>query len=432
MQAIEDRRSDCLSLLRELVSTDSTNPNWPGATTAAEGGESACNEILCRYFEAAGLTPHWVAPNPERRNLIGVRRGSGGGRSLLLNGHVDTVAATHLSEWKHGGPWGGEYSGGYVHGLGSCDMKGGLASMWAVAAALESANVRLRGELQLHSVVGEERMEHEIGTTACLRAGFVADAAVVLEPTSNPRPLSVASVSAGSWHLRITVIGKSTHAGNRAASLDAGSDIGEVGVNALEKAVDLVRILQTLESNWRHTKVHPYFPNGFFSIHPGLLKADAGSPIPFYFPDLAVIEYSIMYPPDESAEEIRNEIEDFVTTACQLDPWLRDNRPRLEWINNWPSLNTAWDEEVVRALCRARAYVTGELAPVSKPTPATPLSFGALCDGSFIQAFGTPTAVLGPGELSLAHSVNECIDFEQVIGAARILAHLVLDWCEVA
>jgi acetylornithine deacetylase len=238
LERVDSLRDDAVALLEELVRIDSTNPSFAGVDRAAViGGETRCNEVLRERYEQAGLETHWVAPDPERKNLVGVRSGSGGGRSLILNGHVDTVPPVEPDSWVNGNPWNAQIRDGRLYGIGSTDMKGSDTAMWLVAQALEDADARLAGDLQLHSVVGEEMMEHELGTSACVRAGFRADAAVVTEPTSFPKPLTISPIAPGNWYLRILVEGKSTHCGNRPLAIRPGGPGDEVGVNALEKGV---------------------------------------------------------------------------------------------------------------------------------------------------------------------------------------------------
>ena len=98
LERVDSLRDDGVALLEELVRIDSTNPSFAGVDRAAViGGETRCNEVLRERYEQAGLETHWVAPDPERKNLVGVRSGSGGGRSLILNGHVDVVPAGDVS-----------------------------------------------------------------------------------------------------------------------------------------------------------------------------------------------------------------------------------------------------------------------------------------------------------------------------------------------
>src|SRR4029077_10703395 len=98
--------------------------------------------------------------------------------------------------------------------------------------------------------VGGEMRDPGPGPPAGVRAGFRADAAVVTEPTSFPKPLTISPIAPGNWDLRILVEGKSTHCGNRPLAIRPGGPGDEVGVNALEKGVKIVAALQELETQW--------------------------------------------------------------------------------------------------------------------------------------------------------------------------------------
>lgn len=428
---IEALRDDTVALLQELVRVDSTTPTLPGVRREdVIGGETRCNEILKERYEQAGLETHWVAEDPERRNLVGVRRGSGGGRSLVLNAHVDTVAPVEPDRWLCGSPWNPELRDGRLYGLGSTDMKGSAAAMWAVAQALAEEGVELLGELQLHSVVGEEMMEHHLGTTAVVEAGFRADGAIVTEPSSYPRPLTVSPVAAGVWILRVVVRGKSTHCGNRPLAIRPGGPGDAIGVNALEKAVKIVGWLQELEEQWGLTKTHPYFSPGFFTIGANVLHADPGVPFPAFFPNRAAVEYVIWYPPQEAAEDVARQLEEHVLAGCALDPWLREHPPELQWLNNWPPMETPWEHPLVQAVARGHEAATGEA--VAEPSPERPVNFGAASDGSFYEKQGIPAVVYGPGDLRIAHCRDEHVLVDEVVAAAKALAAAVLDWCGAA
>jgi acetylornithine deacetylase/succinyl-diaminopimelate desuccinylase-like protein len=428
LAATDARRDEAVGLLAELVATASVNPSFPGVERESVlGGETACNALLARRFADAGCECHAVAEDPERENLVAIRRGSGGGRSLILNGHVDTVPPVDAANWVNGSPWNPERRGSRVYGLGSTDMKGGLAAAWLVLRALEDAGAALAGDVLVQSVVGEETWEHELGTTACVRAGFGADAAIVLEPTSLPRPLTICNVSAGLWALKITVTGKSTHAGNRPLAIRPGGPGDDIGVNALEKGVKVVEAIQQLEAEWGLTKNHPAFPPGFFNLLPGVFYSDAGFPVPYYFPDRAEIQYDVWHDPRESAEECAREVEEFVGAMCRMDTWLRHHPPRFQWLRYYPPLETPWDHPLVRTMVAAHEEASG--ARIPEPSPLTPTNFGAAMDGTWLQAVGIPSIVFGPGDVRIAHGRDEFVDVEEVVAAARSLVLAVLDWC---
>lgn len=425
--AVEARREEAFGLLEQLVAIDSTNPDFPGIERAGViGGEAQCAELLAERFGALGLDCELVAPDPQRPNLVARLRGSGGGRSLILNGHMDTVAPVRPETWA-GDPHLPARDGDLLRGLGATDMKSGLAAAWLAVAALRDAGAALAGDLQVHCVVGEEQMQHELGTSACLRAGHTADAAIVLEPASTPKPLTPSTTSAGNWVFRVTVTGRATHAGNRAAAVRPGGAGGAIGANAVEKGVLIVQALQQLEAEWGQTRAHPAFTPGFFTINPGAFHADAGAPSPAYLADRAEIDVLAWYPPDEDPEAVKAELAGRVHAAAQLDPWLREHPPQIAWLGNWPAAATPWEAPVAQAVRAAHEQVTGDA--VADPGPANPCGFPAVTDASFLEAAGIPAVVYGPGDLRVAHAADEHVSLEEVATAAAVVALTALAWC---
>ena len=228
-------------------------------------------------------------------------------------------------------------------------------------------------------------MEHDLGTTAVrARRASVRDGAIVTEPTSFPRPLTVSTVAAGVWILRIVVEGKSTHCGNRPLAIRPGGPGDEIGVNALEKALDVVEraaaargAVGDLRSATRASR------RGSSRSARTSCTPTRGCPFPAYFPNRAAIEYVIWYPPQESAEEVAREIEEHVLAACRLDTWLRDHPPAFEWLNHWPPMETPWEHELAQTMARGHEAASGER--VGPPSPEHPVNFGAASDGSFYE-----------------------------------------------
>ena len=131
-------------------------------------------------LESSGLRT--VLNYEGRPNLVGTWRGAGGGRSLILNGHVDTVTIEPRAGWTRD-PFGAEIVDGLMYGRGTSDMKGGVMAALMAITYLRHTGIRLRGDVSLQCVVNEEHAGN--GTLDLVRRGFRADAAVVLEPTSN-------------------------------------------------------------------------------------------------------------------------------------------------------------------------------------------------------------------------------------------------------
>jgi len=424
--AIDHLAPDVEQLLARLVAINSVNPSFPGIVRAdVIGGESACSRLIGQYLTQFGFETHEVARDPERVNLVAIRKGSGGGRSLLFNGHVDTVAAFKAEDWHCGNPWQPHRRGEEMFGLGTTDMKGGLTASCLALAALSRAGIRLKGDVQLHAVVGEETMDHENGTTAVIKAGFRADAAIVAEPSSQPEPLTIAPISAGNFNLEITVKGHGTHAGNRGAAIRPGGEGAAAGVNAIEKLIKIVQSLSELEQSWGMSKNHPCFPPGFFSLLPGVFHGDVGVPSVGYMADRAYVGYLVWYAPQDNWKDVKHEIEHHVHCTAQLDPWLRDNPPQLIWHSHWPVAAMPDDHPLLDILVRSRADVVGAIALGKAATGA----FQAVSDASFLQLQSIPAVVLGPGNLRHAHAVNEYINMQEWRQCARIYARAIIGWC---
>jgi acetylornithine deacetylase len=146
------------------------------------------HDLILPYEElptSAALRESGLAPVLDYRgrpNVVGVLKGSGGGRSLILNGHVDTVTIEPREAWTRD-PFGAEMDGGMMYGRGASDMKGGLMAAILAVAYLREAGVALRGDVIIQSVVNEDHAGN--GTLDLVRRGITADAAIVLEPTEN-------------------------------------------------------------------------------------------------------------------------------------------------------------------------------------------------------------------------------------------------------
>lgn len=422
---ILEHAPDAEQLLVELVAVPSVNPLQPGVDPDAyAGGETRANELFGRWLRDVGMEIHTVEAEPGRANLVGIRRGSGGGRSLGINAHIDTVAPL---AGRFEDPWKAERVGDLLYGLGVTDMKAAHAAAWLAVKALNTVGVELPGDLQIHSVVGEETMSHGIGTTAVLEAGFGVDAVIIPEPTSSGDDLfQLANTAAGNYLFSLTVRGRSTHWASRNLAIRAGGGGDEVGVNAIDKAFYVYSAMRQLEEQWAFSKRHPQFPPGAFIIHPGVLHADIGFPAAPYFPDRARFDYLLSFPPGETSEQIRSEIEGHLNAAAAMDPWLAEHPIEFEWIDTWPPAYTDPSSDFVRAALNARNDV---VAGFGSPALAAPQPNGAQSDASFYEAKGIPALVCGPGNLLVAHAADEYVDVNLIPAAARILVRTALEWC---
>lgn len=424
--AIDELMPEALEVLRDMVRVNCINPLFPGIKREdVIGGEAKAGRIFADYVQKFGFDLDIFAPDPERPNYILKREGEGGGRSLIINGHLDTVPPLRPEEWHNGDPWDARLTEDRLYGLGTTDMKSGLISAGIAGAVLERLGIKLKGPLQIHAVVGEETGNGELGTDAILEAGYIADAAIIAEPSSVPEPLSINPISVGHHILHIDIQGNGTHVGNRGPSIRAGGAGVKAGVNAVEKALLIVQALQQLEQEWGLTKQHPAFPPGGFTITPAFLHADSGAPSVGYLAHNARIGVLVWYPPGVDGEDIKAEIAAQVQHAAKLDLWLRDNPPVLTWVANWPAYETAEDSPIVKRMILDRAAVLGEIPAGLRQT----YGFTASCDATYFTNRGIPAITIGPGDIGCAHSVDEFVYLSQVRDAARIYARSIIGWC---
>ena len=435
MTSIEDRligrvdgmRDEIIKHVGELVRIPSVNPRYPGtAYDDVVGGEGQAARYMAGLFEDAGAKVSLIAPEPGRDNAVGVLEGDGGGRSLIFNGHVDVVPPGDEHQWQSD-PFAGGFSDNRIWGRGAADQKGGLVAQAMAAVALSREGVRLGGDLLLEAVVGEEVMDHEAGVSAVIGAGFTADAAIVSEPSGPPR-LGVIPATPGNLWFSITVRGKAVHASVRRELVREDGGGSRVGVNALEKAVFVIMpALQQLEQEWGSTKQHPLWRPGQFVIHPGVIDGGpTGARVPFITSDYCTVEYAAWFPPDEGVDRIKAELVDRVISACQLDPWLREHPPEIEWKMYWPALDTPQDHPIVQTLEAAHRAVV-DLTPSVGPSEIS--GWCAVCDATFLSDAGIPSVIYGPGSLLQAHMVDEWLDADELVTATMTLAVTAYRWC---
>lgn len=422
VDTIDGMRNDVIDFLSGMIQINSVNPAYSGKETEKFlGGETKCNEYIRPTLEKMGCKTDMWAELDQRTNLVGVLKGTGGGKSLILNGHVDTVPLGDPGKWTHP-PLSGELDGNRVHGRGACDMKGGIAAMIKAVEAIQKAGYKLKGDIIIQTVIGEETGEYEFGTMSAIKRGYRADAAIVTEPVHPPDRLAIQPTHGGLLWVRVTVKGKAAHIGVRYELIRAGGKGAEIGVSAIDKGIKIYNALMELERDWGQTKNHRLFPPGFFCLLAGVIDAGpTGVKTPFVVPDNFSIDYGFYYPPEEDVEDVKREIEEYIGNVAKNDPWLKDHPPIIEW-KKW-IIPTVGDENqpIVKELVRAYETVTGESAIVS--------GFVAACDTNALVKGGVPAVIFGPGSLLDAHTENEYVPVDELMTATKAIAVAALNWC---
>lgn len=420
---IDETSADLVESVRELIRVPSVNPNYPGTRFDDHiGYESEANLVLRDSFAGIFDTTETLWSAPKRENFVGVVRGSGGGRSLLLNGHIDVVPTGGEDNWTFA-PFGAQLDDGRIYGRGACDMKAGVVAGFWAAKALQECGIRLAGDLIVHSVAGEEVGEREIGTGLLLDRGYTADAAIVMEPSASfGGPLSINPTAASLLWGKVRVEGKAGHPGMRRELVRAGGIGHRAGVNAIDKGYLVLQALYRLEEHWGISKQRPHYLPGHFTIMPGIINGGPnGIDAPLMFAEYCEIDFLVWYPQDEEPAAIQAEITEFIARAVSIDPWLSAHRPVFTWPLSYTGYHTAVDHPIVAALGSAHLVASGGRSPVE--------AFPAACDASCMSELGIPVVNYGPGHLVNAHKADESVEVAEIVTAARSIALTAMDWC---
>jgi acetylornithine deacetylase len=419
------RRDGLVELLAALIAFDTRAPG----PDLKSRDEAALQAYLADRLRAAGLAVDVWEPDAAvlvasgypippghhfrgRPQLVARAGGSGAGRSLLLNGHVDVVTPEPRERWTCD-PFTATVRDGRVYGRGACDMKGGVAAMVLATEVLMDLGVRLRGDLVVNTVTDEESTA--AGALAVVARGVAADGAIVPEPTG----LAVWLGTRGSLMPEITVTGRPGHAGfPHEHSTDGGP------VNAIEKMQLVLGALQALREEWsdRSDIRHPWLRTG--TIVPTAF--DAGQWIVSY-PAAATLRCHVQYLPTQAdaagtGAPVVREIEERVRAAAAADPWLAAHPPSFVWHGDVPAACVDPATPIAAAALDAMAAVGLGREIGSRTT---------WFDGATFTRAGTPAIAVGPGAIAQAHAVDEYVPIDELVRAAHVLAVTAVRFCGV-
>ncbi len=356
------------ALAADLVSLDSVNPDL----IAGAAGEAEIATFVAGWAERAGLDVEVVEPRAGRPSVVVTAGGSGGGRALLLNAHLDTVGVAGMEQ-----PFEPRIDGDRLYGRGSYDMKAALAAILSVAAATKRAG--LQGDVIVTAVADEEVAS--LGTEAVLER-VRADAAVVVEPTE----LDVAIAHKGFAGFEIETEGVAAHGSRPDLGVDAIARMGPV----------LVRLAR-LDERLRAEPSHPLLSSG--SVHASLIEG--GQEFSSY-PARCVLTGERRTIPGEPPEQIERELRE---AAGDANVRLLVSRGPFE---------VSEDEEIVRLV---RGESGTELVGVPFWT-----------DAALVAGAGIPTVLFGPAGEG-AHAVVEWVDLPSVERVRDVLVAVARQFC---
>ncbi|MBW3592152.1 MAG: ArgE/DapE family deacylase [Actinobacteria bacterium] len=427
---IESHVGELVDVVRALVRFDTTSVDLSPGSEHTENEEAALQEYVADELAALGAeVDQWEPDAAEFANhpmmppwhhwrnrplTVGTFRGAGGGRSLVVNGHIDVVSAGDATRWS-APPFAAEVADGRIYGRGAVDMKGGIGSALFALKALRACGVELAGDVFFETVPDEETCA--MGTIAAIARGYRGDAGLVPEPTR----FNLWIATRGLLHGTLTVEGRSAHAEmNQPHWSDGG------GVNAIQKTMSLLGALNRLSAEWaeRPEKRHPLL--GTPAVHPTIVR---GGTFISNVPERCDLALNTTYLPQDADEAgygsvPRDEMERAVADEGAADGWLAAHPPSWSWYTDYPPSEIDPATQIVSVVQEA-----GRDAGIDVRAEGIDTTY----DGALLTRFaGTPSPGFGPGDLGRAHAPDEWVGIDELVLASRVYARAIVGWCGVA
>jgi len=417
-QVIEMNSKKYIEFLSKLISFDTSVIRH-----GEDGQEGAAQKWLASYMKNLGCEIDLFEPDNERMkqypgynsghnylnrpNLVAVYKGSGGGKSLILNGHMDTMPSGDLNRW-HTNPWEMTEIDGKLYGLGTDDMKGGLSALVLALELALTTGFRPKGDIIIESVVDEEGGGN--GTLSCVDRGYKADGAIIAEGSN----MEVFAANRGAWLVEAQIDGVPIHASLRG-----------FGQNAIEKTLKVINCIHELETKWMTTKRHPLLAPPTFNI--GYIQ---GGVVASTVPESCTLRFDVEYFPSEidkygikhtiDKDEVVKEVEDYINLMASGDEWLKDHPIKFTWYQDCSPFETDTNHPLVQTLADSSAEVV-EKRVISGMT--------AGCDARHLTNIAkVPTVVYGPGTCHNAHVVNEYLPKNQFFEAIEVYTKMIMEW----
>lgn len=415
------RRSRLIHHISELVRIPSENTPPTGAELECQRhirsllAQLGLKVELYGLDQVEGLQKHPVyQPGrnyTNRPNLRAVLPGSGGGKSLLLSGHIDTVPRGS-EKWRRD-PFGAGIEGNRLYGLGSNDMKGGIGAALLAMEMICELGIGLKGDLMMEAVVDEE-FGGVNGTLAARLRGPEADGVILCEPSQT----AICPAQTGGRTVHITL---------------RGSGSGILGDKKTEvRALDQLQfLLGNVERFARQRRaiapVHALYSGSSDPVPVWITKIHYGgwgTTEPITLPTLCRIEMYWQTMPGEQQQEIEEEFSRWLDSLCSERPDLFSVRPEIEFPIRWlPGSAIDGGTALVQELADTYKEATGCAAEIR--------GIGGPCDMFvFHQHFLTPAVLFGPSGGN-THAPDEWVDVDSAMLTAEVLARFICRWCGI-
>lgn len=357
---------------------------------------------MADYFNDVGLSFELQPIDKRRSNIIARVQGAGGGRSLALNGHLDTVPPYNMTI----DPFGAVIENNRIYGRGAVDMKGPIAAMIMTLLAFKRTGIELKGDLIFTGVLAEET--NSDGCETLIESGFRSDGAIVGEPSNREYAIAHRGLE---W-LEIEIIGKRAHGG-----------IPEAGVNAIVNAAKFILRVQEKIVPRLKKLYHPHMGPSVMNF--GRIE---GGTQPSTVADRCIIQLDRRYIPVEKLEDVIKDYEDILRELSEEDPdfkWeLRRMPSSIMKLYDHVPMETSPDHPLVHAVINSIEKITG--------VPPKMTTRRGWTDAAILNYYGKiPTVIYGPGDITRSHSSNEYITIEELWEGFKTYCLIAMDFCGV-
>lgn len=352
------------------------------------------------YFKKQGFATRLTDVIDGRPNVItSYGDGEDDTKTLMLNGHMDTVPAQNMTIE----PFKGFIEDGKIFGRGAVDMKGPIAAMMMALVILNRANIKLKGKVHFAGVIDEEKGAE--GTRDIVRNGPKTKYAIVGEPTD----LLIANGHRGLESIQITIKGKYAHGGTP-----------DKGINAIAKMNRVITEIQSELLPRIQKRSHPITGSAFFNL--GVIE---GGTQPSTVPGECILKIDRRWLPSETRESIIEELREIISKLQKEDKEINGEvkiiSPEESLGIGYPPLACSESSELVKTLKKA-------CEKNNEKTDTT--YFPAWTDGSILSRYDIETVVFGPGHLSSAHSDVEFCPIDDIVKACKVYIYTILNLCK--
>lgn len=389
-----------LSLAKDLI-------RIPSPTEA----EKDVAEFLFNLFKKEGFEIEYQEVSPGHPQVIARLKGTGGGRSLMFNGHMDNDSITASWKWD---PYEPRIEGNHLWGAGIHNMKSGVAAMVSAALAIKRSRVKLKGDLIVACVVGE--LQGGKGTLHLLKSGIRTDMAIVPEPYSVNR---IITKCVGVHKCAISTIGRSIHTGH-----------SERGIDAIQKMLKVIAAVKNIDLK-NNDPDYSALPKVLVASIIGGRSRDYDLAGPSNLSDYCTIIVDVRYAGDYTPDDVDRKFVELLDNLKKDDPdfnyeYHHPPPPRFKVGGaDMPPTNVPVDAEIVSIVKHAHKTVSGQ--DIKECGVVLPFSYAGN-DTAHLERAGIPCCLYGPrGD---AEDVEKHVRIDEMITCAKTLAVAAIEVCE--